>query len=202
MLSEHPLGRLWARLQARLRPAPIATTGELQTFVRERAFFLAQKCAIDYCRGKTGLASYALFSEKTFLDALEVCRWEAAVTMLGDLLIVAEGILRSQVPAGQRQQLCDALLALHSAILAALPVPAFRTQGWSDVVDNFSLRLAAACLREPHQSLDVADNSARRLFATLPIHASMSDLDKEAREEHQQIWEHVKTLRRRVAALN
>lgn len=32
--------------------------------------------------------------------------------------------------------------------------------------------------------------------------AGMSDLDKEAREEHQQIWEHVKTLRRRVAALN
>ena len=32
--------------------------------------------------------------------------------------------------------------------------------------------------------------------------ASMSELDKEAREEHQQIWEHVKTLRRRVAALN
>jgi regulator of sirC expression with transglutaminase-like and TPR domain len=31
---------------------------------------------------------------------------------------------------------------------------------------------------------------------------SMSDMDKEAREEHEQIWEHVKTLRRRVAALN
>ena len=32
--------------------------------------------------------------------------------------------------------------------------------------------------------------------------SSMSDMDKEAREEHEQIWEHVKTLRRRVAALN
>jgi regulator of sirC expression with transglutaminase-like and TPR domain len=32
--------------------------------------------------------------------------------------------------------------------------------------------------------------------------AGMSDMDKEAREEHEQIWEHVKTLRRRVAALN
>ncbi|HEX5111081.1 MAG TPA: transglutaminase-like domain-containing protein [Vicinamibacterales bacterium] len=32
--------------------------------------------------------------------------------------------------------------------------------------------------------------------------ASMSELDKEEREEHVQIWEHVKTLRRRVAALN
>src|SRR5918911_1357373 len=30
--------------------------------------------------------------------------------------------------------------------------------------------------------------------------SSMSEMDKEAREEHDQIWEHVKTLRRRVAA--
>jgi regulator of sirC expression with transglutaminase-like and TPR domain len=32
--------------------------------------------------------------------------------------------------------------------------------------------------------------------------SSMSEMDKDAREEHEQIWEHVKTLRRRVAALN
>ena len=32
--------------------------------------------------------------------------------------------------------------------------------------------------------------------------SSLGELDKDAREEHQQIWEHVKTLRRRVAALN
>jgi regulator of sirC expression with transglutaminase-like and TPR domain len=32
--------------------------------------------------------------------------------------------------------------------------------------------------------------------------SSMSEMDKDAREEQQQIWEHVKTLRRRVAALN
>ncbi|MBI4265559.1 MAG: transglutaminase family protein [Acidobacteria bacterium] len=32
--------------------------------------------------------------------------------------------------------------------------------------------------------------------------ASMCETDKETREEHQQIWEHVKALRRRVAALN
>jgi len=32
--------------------------------------------------------------------------------------------------------------------------------------------------------------------------ASMGEMDKDQREEHQQIWEHVKTLRRRVASLN
>jgi regulator of sirC expression with transglutaminase-like and TPR domain len=32
--------------------------------------------------------------------------------------------------------------------------------------------------------------------------SSMTEMDREEREEHDQIWEHVKTLRRRVAALN
>ena len=32
--------------------------------------------------------------------------------------------------------------------------------------------------------------------------AGMGEIDEESREEHQQIWEHVKTLRRRVASLN
>jgi regulator of sirC expression with transglutaminase-like and TPR domain len=32
--------------------------------------------------------------------------------------------------------------------------------------------------------------------------SSLGDLDDEARQEHEQLWEHVKTLRRRVAALN
>ena len=32
--------------------------------------------------------------------------------------------------------------------------------------------------------------------------SSLGELDKESREEQQQIWEHVKTLRRRVASLN
>jgi hypothetical protein len=41
----------------------------------------------------------------------------------------------------------------------------------------------------------------RDLQAYLQLSAS-STLDEEAREDHAQIWEHVKTLRRRVASLN
>jgi regulator of sirC expression with transglutaminase-like and TPR domain len=32
--------------------------------------------------------------------------------------------------------------------------------------------------------------------------STVKDMDKDARDEHEQIWEHVKTLRRRVASLN
>ena len=44
--------------------------------------------------------------------------------------------------------------------------------------------------------------SALRDLQTYLKLSSMSEMDKESREEHEQIWEHVKTLRRRVAALN
>ena len=173
------IGRLWRRLEARLRPAPIATPETLKTFLEERAAFIAQKCAIDYCRGKTGLASYALFTEKPFLDALDVCRWETFVVVLGDLLIVAEGHLRPHVSGEQHPRLCEALFALYSAVLAALPTPAHRGHGWSDAAESFTTRLKAASRGRPQQALDVADHSAKRLFDTLPIHISMRKLDEE-----------------------
>jgi hypothetical protein len=170
---------LLRRLQSKLRPAPIDTADALKTFLQQRASLIAQKCAIDYCRGKTGLASYALFTEKPFLDALDVCRWEAFAAVLGDLLIVAEGSLRAHVPAGQHARLLEALNGLYSAVLAALPLPAHRAHGWDDLIGSFTTRLRAASLGEPQQALQVADHSAKRLFDTLPIHISMRELDQE-----------------------
>jgi regulator of sirC expression with transglutaminase-like and TPR domain len=49
--------------------------------------------------------------------------------------------------------------------------------------------------------LNDVTNALRDLQTYLKL-SSMGEMDKEAREEHEQIWEHVKTLRRRVAALN
>ena len=174
-----PVGRLWRRLRARLRPEPIATTDALTSFLGERAALIAQKCAIDYCRGKTGLASYALFTEEPFLKALEVCRWETFVSVLADLLIVAEGHLRPHAMAEQHARLCEALIGLYSAVLVPLPAPVHRVQGWGEAIASFTLRLRTASLGKPQQALDVADHSARRLFDTLPIHASMRALDEE-----------------------
>lgn len=170
---------LLARLRAYLWPPPIATTDALRIFLEQRAALIAQKCAIDYCRGKTGLASYALFTEKPFLDALDVCRWETFAAVLGDLLIVAEGLLRSHVAAEQRLRLNEALTALYSAVLTALPPLAHRAHGWGDATASFAERFKAASLGEARQALDVADHSAKRLFDTLPIHISYRELDEE-----------------------
>jgi hypothetical protein len=179
-MTSRPLPtRLWHRLRERLQPEPIAAADALKDFVRERASLIAQKCAIDYCRGKTGLASYALFTEKPFLEALEVCRWETFVTVLGDLLIIVEGHLRAHVAAEHLDRFHAALIGLYSAALAPLPAPAHRQDGWGDAIAAFNLRLKAVTLGESKSALDVADHSAKRLFDTLPIHISMRALDKE-----------------------
>jgi hypothetical protein len=171
--------RLLSRLRDSMRPQPIASRESLQSFLEERSLLIAQKCAIDYCRGKTGLASHALFTEKPFLDALDVCRWESFEAVLGDLLILTEGCLRPYAHGEQRARLCAALAALHGAILGAAQPPAHRAQGWDDEHAAFAARLQAASAAPPRPAVEVAEHSARRLFDTLPIHSSMRALDEE-----------------------
>jgi len=174
-----PAARLWRSLKEFFSPAPIGTVDTLRTYLQERAALIAQKCAIDYCRGKTGLASYALFTEKPFLDALDICRWETFVTVLGDLLIIVEGNLRQHVTNAQRPRLGAALVGLYSDVLGRMSLPTHRAQGWGDAIASFALRLEEASRAEPRQALDVADHSAKRLFDTLPIHLSMRALDEQ-----------------------
>ena len=151
--SAGPVGRLWRRLIARLRPQPIDSVESLRTFLEERAALIAQKCAIDYCRGKTGLASYALFTEKPFLEALDRCRWDTFATVLGDLIIVAEGKLRAHVAPGLRARLREALAGLYPVILGSVPPPAHRAGGWSEAIASFGPRFSEASLGEPRQAL-------------------------------------------------
>lgn len=174
----------WLKLKGVWRPPPIATRESLREFVATRAAFVAQKSAIDYCRGKTGLFSRILFEEKEFQDALAVCRWESFAATLADLLLMTEGYLRSETRAFADETVCrragETLGRFYPEILASYPVPAHRaTQGWADVESAFTIRFAAAMAAPPRPARDIADHSARRMFETLPIHADMRQLDEE-----------------------
>ena len=171
--------RLWRSLRARFAPPPIDSIEGLETFLEERAALIAQKCAIDYCRGKTGLASYALFTEAPFLKALDVCRWETFAAVLGDLIIITEGNLRQTASPSQRAQLRDRLATLYATVLGRMPAPEHRPQGWADAVASFAKRMEKTGSAAAALTRDVADHSAKRLFDTLPIHSSMRALDEE-----------------------
>jgi hypothetical protein len=174
MAASH-LKRAWVYF----RPGRIETVDELARFLEKKAALIAQKCAIDYCRGKTGLAAYALFTEEPFLKALDVCRWETFVVVLGDLLVIAEGYLRAHVASEARARLSEALIGLYQRAIDAIPRVAHRPHGWGDALETFAERLRSASRDKPQQALDVADHSAKRLFDTLPIHLSLRILDEE-----------------------
>ena len=167
------------RLRQWFQPPPIASVGQLRAYVEERALLIAQKCAIDYVRGKTGLASHALFSEKTFLEALDVCRWETFAAALGDLMILVEGCLRGHAAPAAQSRLCDALARLYGTILSEQARPAHRPQGWADAIADFEARLTEASRAAPRLARDIAGHTAKRLFDTLPIHADLRRLDEE-----------------------
>ncbi len=173
----------WGRIKDLWRPPALETAESLREFIATRAALVAQKSAVDYCRGKTGLFSHALFEEKEFQDALIVCRWESFAATLGDILILTEGFLRTAGPRikqDQRQRVDAALAGFYPAILASYPLPTHRTdKGWKDAEAEFAIRFAAACAAPPGAPAQVALHSAARLFETLPIHTNMRQFDEE-----------------------
>lgn len=169
----------WQKIWAYLRPPPIITVDSFKNFLSQRAALIAQKCAIDYCRGKTGLSSFALFEEDAFIKALTICRWEAYAAVLADLLIMAEVYLRPQIDPAAHVRLCEAMRRLYPVILRTQDLPMHRPEGWDDAVKNFDERFAMASANAPRSVVDIAGHSARRLFDTLPIHSSMRELDEE-----------------------
>ena len=95
----------------------------------------------------------------------------------------------------QARATTDALLALQPSSLADL-----RDRGLLAYhMNDFSHALRDRGLLAYH--LNDLSCALRDLQTYLRL-SSRTDLDDEAREEREQIWEHVKTLRRRVAQLN
>lgn len=155
----------------------VCTAEGLAGFLTRQAFFLAQKCTDDYCRGKVGVAHFALSTEEAFRDALTTCRWEGFGAMLSAVAAVAECRL---IDAGAPPESAQAVIAgLVDKILAGQPRPAHRPQGWGDVLAILPDRLRWA-RSDPRPSLaEIAAPAAKRLFDVLPIHANHRELDEE-----------------------
>lgn len=149
----------------------------LGEFLSRQSFFIAQKCTDDYCKGKAGLALFALDTEAAFKDALTICRWEGYAAMLPATAATAERHLIDVGAPAAKTESC--LVALVDKILAGHPRPAHRPQGWGDILDLLPERLRWA-RSEPRPPLaEIAAPAARRLFDVLPFHPSHRELDEE-----------------------
>lgn len=155
---------------------PVQNAEQLGDFLSRHAAFIAQKCADDYCRNKVGLSHYALGEEQTYRDALTVCRWEGYAAMLAGLVTVTQRFL---IEAGiDDDRIEAALVALCRRILSGQPAPAYRRQGWDDVIGELPGKLRAARARPTQPFAEIAAAAGRRLFEVLPLHQSHREFDE------------------------
>lgn len=150
-------------------------------FLGRNAAFVSQKCTIEYCRVRAGYNWDLLMRERPFLDALEICRWDALAFVLADLAVIAEGWLRPHAAAAANDDaiLADRLVADVAATLAAHPVPAHRPEGWGGEIEALRQRLAAVRMAAPKPVHEVGKTAGGRIFDTLPIHPSLRTHDRE-----------------------
>lgn len=155
------------------------SSAKLEAFLDQRSSFIAQKCAVEYCRAKAGLLWSSLFREEPFLNSLAVCQWEAYAAVMIDVAVMLDSKLRAAAPDATGADLAAALTAQVDRRLGAYPRPPHRPDGWQDVIDETNRRLAQAHLSAPKQAREIGKESAKRVFEVLPIHNNMRQYDFE-----------------------
>src|SRR3546814_10161627 len=107
-----------------------------------QAAFISQKCTVEYCRARSGLMWEKLFRERAFLDALEICRWEAYAAVLVDVAVMIEAKMRPACGPATPDVLADRLTDMVRVNLGRFPVPEHRTAapGWNNIAAMAALR--------------------------------------------------------------
>jgi hypothetical protein len=164
------------RLLGRTRSSPVATATELAEFLGAQTAYIAQRSVIEYCRARTGLNWDKLFAEPSFLERLEVCRWEAYAVVLAEVAELALIRLRRYGAADPTNYLAGLVHAAHAALLRH-PVPAHRTS-WTDAADAIERHLARALMAAPRPVHLLGLHSADVIFDLLPIHADLRRHDR------------------------
>jgi hypothetical protein len=165
------------RLLGRSRSPPVRTASELAEFLGAQTAYISQRSVIEYCRARTGLNWEKLFAEPSFLDALEVCRWEAYAVVLVEVAELTLIRLRRYGAADPTIYLPALVQAAHAALLRH-PVPAHRAS-WTDAADAIERHLAQALMAAPRPVHLLGVYSADVIFELLPIHADLRRQDRE-----------------------
>jgi hypothetical protein len=163
----------------RWRKPPIASVADLATFLDRQSAQITQRSIIGYCHVKTNLPFTELNRERQFADAFEIARWEGYAAVLSDLVVISESVLRPAA-GGRLEDLAARLVLLYAEVLGRHPVPSHRPDGWEDTITALRRRLARSQLGPPRPIAQVAEISAERLYATLPIHERLRAPDKPA----------------------
>jgi hypothetical protein len=158
-------------------PPAITDRPAFARFLSGEASYLAQRSTYEFARNTLAYFGQHQFADERFNDAFRVCRWEAFAAILGGMVILAEGRLRSHA-AAQPAALRAGLLALYADMLAEYPVPAHRATGWDEQIAALEDQLTRAQADVPAAPAIVAKPVARRVYDVLPLYSHNAEYDR------------------------
>jgi len=113
------LVRIWEWLcdyfgiKRRGRSLPIKDLHGLRHFIETRASHVAQTSLYGYVRTRAGTRYPELFQDNSFVDSLNIAKWQIWLACLADLAVYAGGLLVNRTPAPPER-----VAALVSAVVA------------------------------------------------------------------------------------
>ena len=151
------------------KPPPIREVEDLADFIDDNAAFVTQKGIYEYSRARAGHYAKVLFSEPTFLDAIEQSRWRAypiGLAMVGEM---ADGVVHALPDAGNAR-LADPLRAIVLSVFDRYPLPVvLEAAGWQRARAELDDRLRAVSEKPRKRSFEIPDQYARAYFDLMPI---------------------------------
>ena len=167
-------------LLARIRPQPpVRTAAGLRDFLAERAALVTQKTMIGYCHARTLLPMNELMRDAGFRDAFNLARRAGYAALLEDLFVIAEGRLRGAAGLAP-EALAAALTTLFTSLLRDGDEAARPLEDPAILGERLRQRLALVQSELPRPIADIAQVSAGRIYAAMPIHERLRAPDEEA----------------------
>lgn len=147
-------------------PEPIKTRAALHKFLSSEASYIAQRSTYEFTRNTLAWFGQSAFGDREFNRVFAINRWEAYAAILADMVVLARDWLLRHGHRGA-PELDHAMISLYREMLAGYDLPAHRPQGWQDMVDSLSARLALVGVTETPGK--IARISAARVMETIAV---------------------------------
>lgn len=154
------------------RRAPVATPGDLETFLDGRGAFLVQKIVWEYSRARSAVGWQQLFAEPSFQQAMDAAVWSNYPMTLSFVSETALVILRRA--GADPEAIGPGLIRVTQGAFDRHPVPSMiEAPAWRARFEEIAEHIERAATLPPKPVRDIPVARFRAFFDNLPVHPEL-----------------------------
>lgn len=160
----------------RKRQEPINDRASLQRFLQTRSNYVVQMSLYGYLRTRAGVRYPEMFQDDTFIDMLNVAKWQIWLACLSDLSVYAGGLLVQRVP-GSTKKTAKLIQRVVAETLEETGVPPDAGPAFLEHAEAVRKRLATTDWSAVTDDEEPFSESPDALVQWAPIIETLKELD-------------------------